>query len=238
LIMHATVNPDFSQVEADAGQVDVNLRYDLFFPEKRPFFLEGNEIFKFSGNTEEAPLWTIVHTRRIINPQFGVKLTGKLGRRNTVAVIYAKDEIDDEDETVRPDFSIFRLRHALKNDSYIGGFYTGKDQQGGYNRILGADGRLRLSQTAVAEYHLFGAFTRDSDSGQKNQGHALGLRYNYGTRNVVLDLGYQDVSKDFQIDTGFITRTGIRRLAIFSMYMFYPKSEFFKRIEPFYWSFH
>jgi len=238
LIMHATVNPDFSQVEADAGQVDVNLRYDLFFPEKRPFFLEGNEIFKFSGNTEEAPLWTIVHTRRIINPQFGVKLTGKLGRRNTVAVIYAKDEIDDEDETVRPDFSIFRLRHALKNDSYIGGFYTGKDQQGGYNRILGSDGRLRLSQTAVAEYHLFGAFTRDSDSGQKNQGHALGLRYNYGTRNVVLDLGYQDVSKDFQIDTGFITRTGIRRLAIFSMYKFYPKSEFFKRIEPFYWSFH
>ncbi|MCK4826301.1 hypothetical protein KA005_61735, partial [bacterium] len=74
--------------------------------------------------------------------------------------------------------------------------------------------------------------------GQKNQGHALGLRYNYGTRNLALDIGYQDVSKDFQIDTGFVTRTGIRRLAIFSMYRLYPNSDFFKRIEPFYWSFH
>ena len=238
LIMDATVNPDFSQVEADAGQVDVNLRYDLFFAEKRPFFLEGNEIFNFSGNTEDAPFRAVVHTRRIINPLFGVKLAGKLGRRNTVAAIYSRDKIEDEDEMVRPDFSIFRLRHALKNDSYIGGFYTGKDQKGGYNRILGSDGRFRLSQTAVAEYHIFGAFTHDSDSGQKNQGHALGLRYNYSTRKVALDFGYQDVSKDFQIDTGFVTRTGIRRLAIFSMYRLYPKSDFFKRIEPFYWSFH
>jgi len=239
LVLDATINPDFSQVEADAGQVDVNLRYDLFFPEKRSFFLEGKENFKIAGNTEGAPLWGVVHTRNIINPQFGIKLAGKIGSRNSVAAIFSRDEVGYENEIIRPYFSIFRLRHALKNDdSYIGGFYTGKDQQNEYNRIVGSDGRLRLSQTSVAEYHFFGSITQPPESDKSHNGHALGLRYNYGTRKVLLDFGFQDISKDFQIDTGFITRTGISRLAIFSMYQIYPESKFFKKIEPFYWSFH
>ena len=238
LVLDATLNPDFSQVEADAGQVDVNLRYDLFFPEKRPFFLEGNENFQIAGNTEEAPLWAVVHTRNIINPQFGIKLAGKLGQPNSIAAIFARDEVESEDGIVRPNFSIFRLRHSLKDDSYIGGLFSDKSQEGGYNRIFGSDGLLRLTQTAVAEYHIIGSLTKNPDNDHSNSGHALALRYNYGTRKVVLDFGFQDISKDFQIDSGFITRTGISRLAVFSMYQIYPKSNFFKKIEPFYWSYH
>lgn len=243
LVLDAAYNPDFSQVEADAGRVDVNLRYALYYPEKRPFFLEGLEEFKFAGNTEDAPLYAVVHTRQIIDPVFGLKLTGKINRKNSLAAIVAVDEPLDsngEAETGHPTFGIVRFRHVLKKDAYIGGFYTGKDVSGGYNRVAGIDGRLRLSRFAVAEYHLLGSLSRDPADVENNTstGHALALRCTYDSRNVILDFGLQDISQDFRIDSGFLTRQGVTRLAAFGMYIFYPKSKFFQRIEPFYWSFH
>jgi hypothetical protein len=238
LTLDTAINPDFSQVESDAGQVDINLRYDLFFPEKRPFFLEGNEIFQFAGNTEEAPLIAMIHTRTIVDPVFGFKLSGKLGVTNTIAAIYAQDYQPDGETDEHPDFSIFRLKHALKDDSYIGGIYTARDVRGGFNRVVGGDGRIRLSQTSVAAFHLFGSFTKVPGDRDVNGGHALAVDYVLDNRKVSLDIGYQDISTDFQVDTGFVYRTGLRRLAGFAMYRFYPKSKFFQRIEPFYWSYH
>jgi len=238
LTLDAAVNPDFSQVESDAGQVDINLRYALFFPEKRPFFLEGNEYFQFAGNTEEAPLIAMVHTRTIVDPVFGFKLTGKLGAKNSIATIYAKDYQPDGGSDEHPDFSIFRLKHALKEDSYLGGFYTARDVRGGFNRVIGSDGRIRLSKTSVASFHLFGSFTKNPGEGDVNGSHALALRYTLDNRKVSLDVGYQDISQNFQVDTGFLERKGLRRLAAFGMYRIYPKSKFFQRIEPFYWSYH
>ena len=238
LTLDAAANPDFSQVESDAGQVDVNLRYALFYPEKRPFFLEGNDIFQFAGNTEEAPLAALVHTRTIVDPLYGFKLTGKMGVRNTIAAIYAKDDQPGDVRDEHPDFSVLRFRHAMKDDSYIGGFYTARDLRGGFNRVIGSDGRLRLSQTSVASYHLFGSFTKNPEGRDINGGHALALDYNYDNRKVSLDVGYQDISRDFQVDTGFLERNGLRRLAFFSMYRIFTKSKFFQKIEPFYWSYH
>ncbi|UCE42842.1 MAG: carbohydrate binding family 9 domain-containing protein [Candidatus Aminicenantes bacterium] len=238
LTLDGTYNPDFSQVEADAGQIDINLRYELFYPEKRPFFLEGNDIFQFAGNVEEGPLGTVVHTRTIINPVFGLKLTGKLGRKSSLATIYALDDLPDDPIDTHPDFMIARYKFALKEDSYIGGFYTGKEYGKGFNRVMGADGRFRLTQTSIADFHIFGAFTQRNGSTEISSDHALGLHYQYGTRNVIIDLGYQDISQNFQVDTGYVTRTGIRRLSAFATYRFYPKSKFFQRIEPFYWSYH
>ncbi len=238
LTLDGTYNPDFSQVEADAGQVDINLRYALFYPEKRPFFLEGNDIFQFAGNVEEGPLATVVHTRTIINPIFGLKLAGKLGRKSSLAVIYALDDLPDDQIDEHPDFTIARYKFALRDDSYIGGFYTGKEYGRGFNRVVGADGRFRLTQTSIADFHLFGSFTQRNGSTEVSSDHALGLHYGYGTRKVIIDLGYQDISQNFQVDTGYVTRTGIRRFSAFAMYRFYPKSKFFQRIEPFYWSYH
>lgn len=240
LVLDATYNPDFSQVEADAGQVDVNLRYALYYQEKRPFFLEGMEMFRFAGNTEEAPLYSVVHTRAIIDPVLGFKFSGKISRKNSMAAIFALDEPLENNagpETHRAAFGIFRFRHILKKDSYIGGFYTGREVSGEYNRVTGIDGRFRLSKYATAEYHLLGSFTR-REGEEKSSGHALGLRYAYFTRNVSIDVGLQDISPDFQVDSGFLTRQGLTRLAVFTMYTFYPKSKFFQRIEPFYWSYH
>jgi hypothetical protein len=242
LTSDTTYNPDFSQVESDAGQVDFNIRYSLYFPEKRPFFLEGNEYFQFAGNTEEAPLVAVVYTRAIIDPILGFKLTGKFGVKNTIAAIYAKDELpddlSDDPAVMRPDFAIARYKRTFRGDTYIGGFYAGKEQGGGFNRVAGSDGRIRLSRTSIAEYHVFGSFTREPGSGSTDDGLALGLRYYYSTQKVNLDIGYQDLSRDFRVDTGFVMRTGLRRLAAFAMYSFYPKSSFFQRIEPFYWSYH
>jgi len=123
LILEGTYNPDFSQVEADAGQVDFNLRYSLFFPEKRPFFLEGKEKFNFGGYHEGDPLSAIVHTRAIVDPIVGVKLNGKIGDKNTIASIYAMDELPEEEIEDYAHFSIFRYKRALAQDSFIGGFY-------------------------------------------------------------------------------------------------------------------
>ena len=78
--LDATVNPDFSQVESDAFQVEVNQRFPTFFSEKRPFFMEGSGIFTLAGQGNDNSLQAAVHTRRIIDPVFGAKVTGSLGR--------------------------------------------------------------------------------------------------------------------------------------------------------------
>jgi hypothetical protein len=243
LMLDATYNPDFSQVEADAGQVDVNLRYALYYQEKRPFFLEGMEEFKFAGNTEDAPLYDIVHTRTIIDPILGFKLTGKINRKNSISAIFAIDEAlnplsENSWESSRATFGILRYRHTLKSDAYIGGFYTGRDVSGGYNRVAGIDGRLRVSNASTAEYHLLGSITKAPETDNSISGHALGLRYFFYNRHVVLDAGVQDISQNFQVDTGFLTRPGVTRLALLAMYRSYPHSKFFHRFDSFYWSYH
>ena len=77
--LDATVNPDFSQVESDAFQVEVNQRFPIFFSEKRPFFMEGAGIFTLAGQGNDNSLQRAIHTRRIIDPIFGAKVTGRLG---------------------------------------------------------------------------------------------------------------------------------------------------------------
>jgi hypothetical protein len=238
LTLDGTVNPDFSQVEADAGQVDFNLRYALYYEEKRPFFLEGNDLWQFGGAMEEAPLYSLVYTRNIVDPTFGFKLTGKITPRDTVAAIYAQDRLRDGTVDTRPDFMIARYKHSLKDDAFLGAFYTGRETGSGFNRVGGVDGRFRLSPVATASFHLFGSLTRDPGAETRNADHALSLAYNFSNRKVYIDLGYQDISEGFRADTGFLFRTGLRRLAAFAMYNIYPKSKFFQKIEPFYWSSH
>ncbi len=238
LTLDATYNPDFSQVESDAGQVDFNQRYALYYEEKRPFFLEGSDLWQFGGAMEEAPLSALVYTRTIIDPVFGFKLTGKVTPRDTVATIYAKDNLPGDPFDEHPDIAIARYKHTLKDDAFIGAFYTGRESGSGYNRVGGFDGRFRLSQTSVASFHLFGSLSKTPGAESANKDHALSLAYEFSNRKWVLDLGYQDISPNFQVDTGFITRTGVRRLAAFAMYQIYPPSKFFQKIEPFYWSYH
>ena len=238
LTLDGTYNPDFSQVEADAGQVDFNIRYALYYEEKRPFFLEGSELWQFGGAMEEAPLMAMVYTRTISDPVFGFKLTGKITPRDTMAAIYAQDNLPGDPFDDHPKFTIARYNHSLKDDAYIVAFYTGREYGSGFNRAGGLDGRFRLGQTSIASFHLFGSFTKAPGAEATNKDHALSVAYEFSNRKWVLNLGYQDISPNFQVDSGFLFRTGLRRLAAFGMYQIYPKSKFFQKIEPFYWSYH
>ncbi len=126
--LDATFNPDFSQVESDEGQVTVNERFALFFPEKRPFFLEGIELF---GSPQ-----TLVYTRRIVNPKLGAKLTGKFGQLG-VAHLTAVDQTDNGDAW----FNITRLRRDFGRNSIAGLTFTNRDQTNSHNRVLAGDFR-------------------------------------------------------------------------------------------------
>jgi hypothetical protein len=144
----ATANPDFSQVESDEGQVTVNERFALFFPEKRPFFLEGIELF---GSPQ-----ILVYTRRIVNPKAGAKFTGKFGQLG-VAHLTAVDETDADDAW----FNITRLRRDFGRNSIAGVTFTNRDQGSAHNRVLAGDFRY-VWGLYYAQFQYGGSFTRDA----------------------------------------------------------------------------
>ena len=232
LILDGTLNPDFSQVESDAGQIDFNLRYSLFYPEKRPFFLEGLEKFNFGGFHASDPLVKVVHTRTIVNPLTGFKLNGKIGSKNTIASIYAMDELPEDSQEEYAHFTIFRYKRALSGDSFIGGFYTGRERSTGHNRVLGTDGQIRLGPSSIFGFHLFGAQTRKDPEAAQENGHALGLHYYYTTSDWVVMFGAQDIAEGFQTETGYLTRNGLSRFRSGALRMFHLDSKFIQRIDP------
>lgn len=239
LILDATYNPDFSQIEADAGQVDVNLRYDLYFPEKRPFFLEGSEMFQLAGTSGLDPLNAVVYTRTIIDPRLGFKLSGKVGKKDTLASILALDESPSGDPLWTPGqdptagFGILRYKRALAGDGYLGAFYTGRDHAGGANQVAGLDGQFRLTKASQVSFHGFGSWTRDGSGAPAADGLALGADYLYDTRDLGLNITFYDISGDFDTATGYLTRQGVTGFHASVLPRFYPRSRFFRKIVPF-----
>src|SRR5467141_3129911 len=148
-----TVNPDFSQVEADVGQVTVNQRFALFFPEKRPFFLEGLEQF----DTPNA----LIYTRRITSPVAGAKLTGKLGG-TAVAYIGAVDDNGGVANAPHPIFNLLRLRRDLGSSSTVGMAYTDQIVGSNWNRVLGADARVIWKKIWFSDAQFVGSWTKDA----------------------------------------------------------------------------
>jgi hypothetical protein len=238
LILDATWNPDYSQIEADAGQVDVNLRYDLFFPEKRPFFLEGSEMFNLAGPAEAGPLAAAVHTRTIIDPLLGFKLSGKVAKKDTLAVLAALDESPASDPFFEPgddkyaSFGVLRYKRAVGSDGYLGALYTGRGYGGGGNHVAGADGLLRLSKSSVVNFHGLGSWTKDTPDSGTARGAALAAGYLYDTRDLGLNVGLYHVSNDFRTDVGYLTRQGVTGLFGSLTPRIYPKSTFFRKLTP------
>jgi hypothetical protein len=236
LIFDGTWNPDFSQIEADAGQVDVNLRYDLFFAEKRPFFLEGSELFQLAGSSGSDPLAAAVHTRTIVDPRLGFKLSGKVGRKDTVAAILALDAAPSEDPLWAPGDdkyagnAVLRYKRAVAGDGFLGAFYTGREYGGGFNQVAGADGQVRLTKSSQLGFHGFGSWTKAGEAAA--DGLAIGLNYLYDTRNLGIEASFHDISRDFQADTGYLMRRGVAGARVSVLPKFYPKSRFFRKVMP------
>lgn len=224
LTLNVALNPDFSQVEADAAQLDVNNTFALRFPEKRPFFLEGADLF---GTPLEA-----VFTRSIADPLVGTKLTGKLGR-NAVGAIVARDRVtnlifpgsfgsssatlDQEATTL-----IGRFRRDLGASSTIGALVTGREGAGYSNRVGGVDGFFRPFGPVTARVQYLHAETTypDTVAVQNDQqigrfgGDAFRAQVEYETRHWEFDTNYESVSSAFRADAGFMTLAGVRRLRL------------------------
>jgi len=236
LVLDATYNPDFSQVESDAGQVDINLRYALYYPEKRPFFLEGKENYHLSAinNTEVDPVINIVHTRNILNPLVGAKLSGKLGARNTLSTLYAYDERQGTVENIDQrdaNFSVMRYKRSLQGDSYIGMIYTGKDEKDYGSHLGGLDGTMRINKSTTLLYNVLGSQTQSRAKDLNLQGYTFGAVYHHDDRNLMYNFAIKDITEDFRADVGYITRTGLAQATAMIRPHLYPRASWIRRID-------
>lgn len=237
----ATVNPDFSQVESDAFQVDVNQRFPVFYSEKRPFFMEGAGIFSLPGQSGDNSLQRAVHTRRIVDPIAGAKLTGSTGRF-TFATLTAADQApgkallpDDADFERDRMVNVGRVQYSLRPSEYVGGIATDTEFAGRSNRVGGADFSTRLSATQRLEGFVLGSSTHDRDTA-RTQGVGATVGYNYNTRAMSASGSFEHYSRNFQMDTAVLNRVGITSGWAYADHNFYPRGSrvsWIRRITPF-----
>ena len=229
LILDATINPDFSQVEADAQQIEINQRFPVFYPEKRPFFLEGNENFNHAGGSGRSEIRSIVNTRSIVNPIFAGKITGKIGLKNTISAIAAIDEVMDAPNNGK--VAVMRYKRTLKKDSYIGGFFTSRQDGSFTNIVYGGDGQIRLGASSMISGFLFNSGNMDSLNRGINNRLAMAGNFAFNTRSISYGGGYTNIDEGFSTTVGYVTRTGITKYNVYVSPKFYP-SGWIKRVDP------
>jgi hypothetical protein len=239
--MDGTFRPDFSQVESDSFQVEVNQRYPIFYSEKRPFFMEGMGTFELAGSGGDGNMRTAVHTRRIIDPLFGIKLTGSLSKF-TFATLSASDrapgQLDSRDPNAgeRKNFNIGRLLYSLGKGSYVGGLFTDTEFGGGHNRVMASDVSLRMGDHQSIGATFIATETLPLDGSPARKGMAGQMTYSFANKRYEASFQLEHYDRDFQVDTGFYNRTGISGGWGYSGINFYPNEthyKWLKRINPF-----
>ena len=217
-----TFNPDFSNIESDRPQVANNQRFALFFPELRPFFLEGAEIFNIPGP------FTTVHTRKIVDPLYGAKLTGKAGK-TTVGVLYANDEAPGNiDDPLDPVFEqaaqtfVGRIRYDLYAESFVGAIVTDREFLDGSSRLVGVDSNFRVGNTHSVAFRAMGTDHRDQE-GIENTGYFLDAMVRKTGRNLSYTAAHYVLSPDFKTDVGFVRRTDQRFIFTNADYKWWPE---------------
>lgn len=241
LTVDMALNPDFSQIEADMPQSDVNQRYALYYPEKRPFFLEGKDIF-------DTPL-ELVYTRTIVNPDWGMKLTGKMGRTTLgflsaydanptgIDIPYPSGEIS-EVPMERGLVNILRIKQDLFQESYIGAIVTDKEigpSWGGitrnYNRVIGVDGHLKFKDYYRFSFQVLGSQSR-VESERTGLIPAMSFNLSRNTRHVQVSAEYISLPEEFEASTGFFRRKDIKQFRTRLSYAFLPQNEWIVDIRP------
>jgi len=223
LVLDIALNPDFSQVESDAPQVTVNQRFEVFFPEKRPFFVENASYFQTPIN--------LLFTRRIADPQFGVRLSGKVGRYS-VGALFADDQAPgkavlpgDPLHEKRARFGIVRVNRDIFRESTVGFIFTDREFEGSYNRVYGIDGRFSLGSNWVATFQGVTSNTKRLN-GTRFAGPAYSFELSRRGRQFDYEFEYNDSSPGFRTDTGFLQRTGTRQFRQELGYRWRPEGKF------------
>jgi hypothetical protein len=234
LTFDVTLNPDFSQVESDDPQVTLNQRFAVFFPEKRPFFIENAGFFATPIN--------LFFSRQIANPQFGGRMTGKIGKWTLGTLV-----IDDRQPglgftsgpfNTRAVDGVVRATLEFGKQSYIGGFVSSRDFADTSNRVASFDARLKFSKNWVADAQAVHTWTRQNlNSGNfpclwfpqsstgisAQQGNALWLDTSYSGRHFAFSTNYNDFSPNFCTELGFVNRIDIRQHNAFGGYFWRPE---------------
>jgi hypothetical protein len=239
--IEATANPDFSQVESDAFQVEVNQRYPVFYSEKRPFFMEGMGTFELAGTGGDGNMRTAVHTRRIVDPSWGAKSSGTAGRLS-FATLAASDvapgEAPDADPLLRGHGRLFLVGRAtwgLGRSSYVGAIATDTELADGRNVVVGGDVSLRHGGHTLGGTFL-SSQSLTPDGGERTRGDAAQLIYAYDTKRFNAATQTEHYDRDFRMDTAFYNQTGITTNWSFAQVNFYPdekKHAWLKRVSPF-----
>ena len=218
-----TFNPDFSQIESDQPQVEVNQRFALFYPELRPFFLEGAEIFDIRGPV------TFVHTRTIVDPDYGGKITGKVGK-TTMGLLVANDvssgAIEDAtDPAYGTSANVFvgRARYDLYSESYIGALVTTRGFLDSYSRVGLIDGSFRLGPTQSLGFRAAQADHRDL-TGVDGSGQFFESNWRLNGRHWTAFVASYTLSPDFRTDVGFVRRVDQKRVQGRLGYSWWPES--------------
>jgi hypothetical protein len=220
LTLSATINPDFSQVEADAAQLDINTQFALSYTEKRPFFLEGLDFFQTR--------LTAVYTRTVADPDWGIKITGK-ENGNGIGVFVAQDAITNllisgtehcnrESSTDKNISSVVRWNRDVGKSNSLGILMTDRESEGYHNRLAGCDGELRFSPKDRIRFQLLGSATQyptniATNYNQPNdefQGMAGDIIYNHDTRTWDWYGMYRQVQPEFRADLGFMPQVDYR----------------------------
>ena len=251
-----TYNPDFSQVESDAAQVDVNTTFALSFPERRPFFQDGSDLF-------ETPV-SVVYTRSINDPKFAGKVTGALGA-TSIAVMSAYDE----NSPIIVPFAessgfaqggeswsnIVRARHSLgSTGSHVGVLLTDRRLvDGGAGSTAGMDATLRFAEVYFINAQLVGSYTHEpNDSsltsdlngttfgdgytadfdGERFTGLASTVNFGRSTRDWSWDMTWRDASPTFRAASGFVAQNAYRQANAWTGYTFRPEKYGIVDIRP------
>jgi hypothetical protein len=244
--LDGTINPDFSQIESDVARIGVNERFALFYPEKRPFFLEGVDLLS-------TPV-TAVYTRSITSPRWGLRGTGKSGSTSWTALV-ADDRGGGSvilpgpngSDFANQDFSsldlVGRVRHDLGR-SFVSFLVTDKEiSGGGNNRVFGPDFRFSPTEADTITGQLVTSRSETPDrpelaaewDGRTLSGHGADVWWAHTTETVDWAVEYKDFSNGFRADLGFVPQVGFREGFVDTGYTFRPKG-FFSRLRTFFFA--
>jgi hypothetical protein len=207
------INPDFGQIESDRPQVTANQRFEVFFPETRPFFLEYADLFRTPVN--------LVFTRRINDPKLGGRVTGRVGKYAFGAFAMndeTPDEKIDDPDLLRGEkalHSVLRFNRDLFGQSRIGLIYTGRDLADSYNRVGGIDGRFKLGPNWETQFQWVTSSTRtlateEEPVAQELSDPAYDVAFNRSGLHFDAHIHFIDIGEEFRSQAGFVPRTDVR----------------------------
>ncbi|HLO66344.1 MAG TPA: DUF5916 domain-containing protein [Holophaga sp.] len=235
-----TYNPDFSQVESDAFQVEVNQRFPIFYSEKRPFFMESMGIFSLAGANGDANMQVPVHTRLIADPRWGAKVTGDEGAFS-FGVLAAGDRApgrawpDGENPGLgrNAGWTIARGLFGFGKADYVGGFWGSRSFDGAWNRVGGLDFQVRPGQGQTLGGNLLQTWTAESGDSARRAGTGALLSWQYSSRPLEAMVIAEHYDAGFRMDTAFYNRSGIDQATFYVGPCFFPKIDWITKVNPF-----